>query len=707
MNKIPVILQLQQTECGLCCSNMIINYYGNKENIFNLRKEFEVGRDGLNLSQIKEIFKQRNFDSKIYKANLQGLMQLTLPAILLWENKHFVVLEKFSKKDVTIVDPAEGRKKVTLLEFENKFSDFVLEVKPSDDFQPSNIEKLKPWENIKKILLEKWFLCFLFIVITIISSIINIAIPMITQKIIDETLKGNIENQVISIIFLITCAFFLFLILSIIKGIIVVYLDIYISGKLLSNTFRHLINLSFKFFDLRSPGDLLYRMNTLIGMKDLLLNNVIPGLIQLIMVITIFTYLFFIAPILAILGLIFIFINFLILFITRPKISSSMDAEIVEQTKSQAKMAEILYSILFVKMSGAEDLFLNQWKKTYSLSLDKFKNRSLLQNWILQVTESIQRFSPIIILLVGVFLFIEGRMTLGEVIATQTIITMLFGQTSSIFTSYTQFVLATSYLYRVSDITQTPIEKEHKLAKPLFINGSVKMKNVSFAHTNLSKNVLNDISLDIDVGERIAIVGKSGSGKSTLAKLMVGLYSNYKGIIEIDDINLLHIEKKSLHSQLAIVPQDNILFNKTIEDNITMNIGNHNIEKVIKSAQMAKIDEEIQEMPMKYNTVISDMGMNLSGGQRQRISLARAIIQEPKILVLDEATSSLDQDNEKKIMERLKIMRCTTIIVAHRLTTIKDADRILVMDKGYIIEQGTHNELLSHKGHYYHLYKGE
>jgi ABC-type bacteriocin/lantibiotic exporter with double-glycine peptidase domain len=269
---------------------------------------------------------------------------------------------------------------------------------------------------------------------------------------------------------------------------------------------------------------------------------------------------------------------------------------------------------------------------------------------------------------------------------------------------WNSIVLTNAYLERIRDITDSEVEKNINSGEIKELKGDIKLKNVSFAYTVNSKEVIKNISMHIKPGQKIGIVGPSGSGKSTLSKILLGIYTPTKGKIYFDDLELDKYYKKSLRKQIGAVPQEISLFNKSILDNIRVSNKNISLDKVKKVAKIAQIYDEIEKMPMKYNTFISNMGMNLSGGQRQRIALARAILNNPKILVLDEATSSLDSINESNVSNYFKNIGCTRIVIAHRLSTIIDSDIIFAINNGEIVEFGTHKELMSKKGFYFNLY---
>lgn len=704
MKKVPVILQLQQTECGLCCVNMIMNFFGHKETIFNLRNQFEVGRDGLNLSQLKFILEKYKIKSKIYKANLKGLKKLKLPIIGLWEEKHFVIIERIKKNQIIIIDPAEGRKVISIEQFENSFSGIILKPEANSDFQPIKSNYENPWKKLLYLILQQKKVISVIVFFTFLILLINLAIPQLTQVIIDKSKMNEIDDLLKIIIIFATVIGISQAILTYLKGEMVIKLNVFLSEKMVTKVFFHLLKLPYKYFDFRSPGDLLYRLNSLMMIRDLISSSIIPGFVNICSVLVIFIYILSKSYEIALITIILTLINVMFLFITRKSIVSAIDNELITQSKSQSVMTEILFSILFVKISGAQNKIYNNWKNSYKQALLNFSKSSSIQNIINTVTSNFQLVSPLIILTSGMMLYQNNILSLGEVIAIQAISSTLFSQTNSTFSLYTQILSSISYLRRVNDILGTSQETEGSFKLDDF-KRNIVFKDYSFAYSNMSSNVLHNINLSIDKGEKVAFVGESGSGKSTLAKAIIGLYNSHQGTLEIDGIDINEINKNNLHKKISIVPQDNFLFNKTIFENITMNNNDKTEENVIEVAKLANIHEDIQKMPMKYNTVVNDMGFNLSGGQRQRIALARALISNPQILILDEATSSLDQKNEHDIMSNLHNLNCTVIIVAHRLSTIKNADKIYVLENGEIISSGEHEELIKKSQLYKTLYQ--
>ncbi|PFJ06661.1 ABC transporter [Bacillus cereus] len=699
--KVPYVEQLQQTECGLCCAAMILRYYKSYESLSTLRNLMEVGRDGLRLDQIKYLLEKVGFDSKAFKTPVQGLLEIGKPCILYWENNHFVVLEKTNKKYCYIVDPAVGRKKMTHTEVMEKFSGIVLIPQPNENFSPHK-KKENPFKilipNIKKN--KKLF--FIIFILSIFTYVATLLMPIAIQILTDSVIENKSIN--LSIILLFVVAFILNTITVYARGKYLIKIKAILERDLQSKTFKHLLNVPYKFFEVRAKGDILYRISSLEIIKDLLADKIIRGILDVGALVFMLSYMFLKSKILTSLALTLFLIYFVITYLLRSHIKELNLYEIVERSKLQKIQVETISSIFGIKVAASEGEIYYHWKKKLEDVLHRFTKQSNLGNIYSTFNQVAVLVSPLIILVFAMGQYINGNITIGESIAFYSITTMFFTSASSFFQTWNAFWIASNSIERLNDITDVPQEDMNVEKDCSQITGDIKLENVSFAYTANSENIIRDISLQIKSGQKIAIVGESGSGKSTLAKLLMGLYQPTKGMIYYDGLPLNGLNKKKLRKQMAIVPQEIQLLNKSIYENISMGNLNASAEEVKKAAEIAQISETIEEMPMKYDTLISDMGSNLSGGQRQRIALAKSILNKHSVVILDEATSSLDSLNELKISNYFKDIGCTCIIIAHRLSTIMNCDSIFVLDKGEIIEEGTHEELIKLNGKYSELY---
>lgn len=706
LNKVPYIEQMQQAECGICCLAMVLQYYKSRETLSEIREDLDVGRDGLKLSQMYSYAQRRNLYSKVFSCGINGLKELPLPAIIFWNEQHFVVLEKIGEKKITIVDPATGRVVMNYEDFAENYSNVVMIIVPTEEFQAKK-ERKPIWSGLLKDTILRKKLFYITALITSISYALQLLLTVIIQKLFDnEIIKSRMSGLGLYLglgIGVGAC----FSLITFIRKQTQIRLQIEIDRHLTEKTFDRMLKLPYQFFERRTNGDLLFRLNCLPVIRDLLSDNVMNGIIQSGFVIVILIYMAINSLTLMLISAGIFMVNGLFIMLMRKKIIEANQVQIIENTKLQSLQVETVQSIFNIKTAGIEDQFYSNWIKKYCKGMRAYQVKNKIFNIYTTILSLFQILGPFVVLLMGLIISDKGLMSMGQVIACYSLASTFFASAVALFHMWNDFAIATSYLDRVNDILQAEEERENADQIEISEVNSVEFKNVSMRYSKTTQPVLKSINLKINPGEKVAIVGKSGSGKSSLIKLILGLYEPSEGAIFVNGINLKNIKKVSYRRGISIVPQDIYLFNKSILENIRMNNSDISLEEVKKAASISQIDAEIEEMPMKYYTVVSNMGMNLSGGQRQRIALARAIVSKNKFMVLDEATSSLDNINEKKVSDYFAVNGCTQIVVAHRLSTIKDADRIIVMDNGEIKEEGTHKQLLSKNGIYAELYKNK
>lgn len=705
MKKVPYIEQMNQTECGLCCCLSILRYYGSKESLLDLRKTIECGRDGYSFGKIKKIFESRGIIANSYRVKkLEVLQKIRLPCIVFWSNDHFVVLYKITKKHMYIMNPARGYEKYRIGEFLEHFSNAIMVAEPKEDFKPRKSKVRSPWRKVFSLLLTNKMRIVFAVISAIISYIIMLQVPTLTSNIIDNAMNLCDLSNITYLAKILTALILFYLFMIMVRNTNIMIFNMIFCDKIEKQTFEHLLKLPYKFYDLRTSGDLLYRISSLSGFRELFTTQVVSGIVDIGTVCFILFFLLKKSFYLTVVVLLLSLFNVLFLLITKGPIARSINKEVVEQAEMQSVENECLITISSIKTAGIEEQIFENWYKHLKKVISCYKERYNLNNLYMAVTSTFQIFAPIVILLLGIQQYYNHNMTLGEVVAFESLASMLFATEVSIFSAYTQFVLASTYLGRVNDIWCEEEEKRYSRKIEIDMIGRIEIRNLSFAYSKDSIEVLHDINMKIESGQRIAIVGKSGSGKSTIGKVIAGLYSATKGNVYFDDIDINDIKKSSLCGQIGVVPQEVYLLNRSIRDNITMNNQDITEEEVINACKAVEIYDEIMQMPMGLNTIVSEMGLNLSGGQRQRIALAKVLLHKPKIVILDEATSALDTINEKSITNYLRYAGCTQIIVAHRLSTIIDAEQIYVLKDGSVVEQGTHNDLMDIKGEYYNLY---
>ncbi|WP_162300584.1 peptidase domain-containing ABC transporter [Anaerosacchariphilus polymeriproducens] len=702
--KVPFVAQTQKTECGLCCVCMINRYYKNYITMEELREKMEVGRDGSSFQQLVQLLNDYNLSTKNYRIPVKELYRIHLPAIVFWGNNHFIILEKVNqkKKRLTIVDPAIGRLKLQTDEFEEKYTEYVVVPLPTANFK-KNLHKTHSIKYILPYIFSNKVLYIKIISVSVLVYLFTLSLPIVIQKVIDGILNHNAFTNSDQLILLIIGLSILYFITSFWKNSLLIKLRTHLDKSLNTNIFEHLLNLPYKFFSVRSSGDIIYSLNSCLNIREIFANQFITAVINVGTAIAILAYVFTLSHLLGITAFLLFVLNIVLVSLTRPILADNSRSIKISQSIVQGVQMETIYSMLGVKMSAIEKDILLTWKQAYGKYLRKYIENEKVANYVYSLNSFLQFLSPTLLLMLGILLIEKGNISMGSIIAIYSLGNTFFSLSGSVIDLWTSFINSSVIFERLADIIKSE-EEDNRVHNNVLLNGTIELKNVSFRYTKDSAYVLKDINFKVKSGMKIAIVGKSGSGKSTLAKLLVGLFIPSEGDIFFNDTNFLALDRKKIRRQIGIVPQDITLFNDSIYDNIVMNRAGINLDDVKYACRIAHISEEIESMPMQYYTQISEMGLNLSGGQRQRIALARAIIGKPKILLLDEATSSLDNINEKMVSDEIKKMGTTQIIIAHRLSTIIDASVIVVLEAGKVVEIGKHDELIAKNGHYRKLY---
>lgn len=702
--KVPFIEQMQQTECGICCMAMISSYYKSYFSLYELREAAGNGRDGTSLHQMRELARNLGFKADWHKVNMKKLIHIQEPIILFWDHKHFVVLEKFKNGNFFIVDPSGGRKKLTENEFDKLFTGYILTCTPDESFKRRKQKSI--WKPFLKLLLDKPKLLINVVITAIVLQLFTLGIPMLIQRVIDKIIMPSREDL---LSFLIIGIVFLVLFqsgIALIRGSLLITLNNFLDKKMMTHFFKHLLKLPYNFFQLRSFGDLIFRANGLRSIRDILSSQLIMGALDIGLIIIILIYMINQSILMTAWVIIISLLSILLVFFSKSVLYQKNQDEITHATSVQSFQTELLYGIFGVKTAGTEKSMYNSWEKLFNKLLLAYREKGKTLNYITTVNNILKLSGPLVVLWIGAKLVFSGEITLGALIAFHALSTQFFNLTGSIVDTFNSFLLTDSYLRRVHDVLEA--QPEHMPKNPIYLKelqGEVTLENVYLKYNKHQEYILKNINLKIKPGQKVALIGKSGAGKSTLSRLILGLYEPTQGNVYYDGHHLLDIDKESFRKNIGVVPQDVSLFNRSIKDNIALHQPDASMEDIIEAAKIAKIHDEIMQMPMKYNTIISELGMNISGGQRQRLAIARALVHKPSILVLDEATSSLDHLNEKEIDNYLSSINCTRIVISHRLTSLINSDIIVVLDEGEIIESGNHEDLLRGNGFYSQYYR--
>ncbi|PKQ88122.1 ABC transporter [Paenibacillus sp. BGI2013] len=700
--KIPVKLQMNQYDCGPSCLHMLLAYHGYEADFTDLRERFAMlgnGRDGSSMLKMKEVAQTYHLKGIAKKAPVESLNNDFLPVICFWEDNHFVVLERIKTSGhFIIVDPALGRLVISTQEFAEKYSGIFLLVYPDEGFVPLSEKKISKVAYFKDLIRsnKKYFGWTVLLALGL--QLVSVAFPFLMQVSIDAATSGDgysLFPVLITSIVLLT----LFQIgFSYMKDMCIVRLQELLDSQLTTNFVSHMLKLPYQYFEIRSRGDLMLRINSNTTIREILSQKMISTLINLFLIVVTFTYIVIQSRLIAFTLLGVGLVQILVFVYTRSRFKKLTQTQIVAQSLAGSFMTEVLEGISTIKSLGIEERTGEKWRALFMRQLATVKEKAIFQTRVNTVTNTLSFMTPMLILLVGLYQIMQGNMTLGMLVSFQSLAALFLGPLNSLALMLNEFVMADALLDRIYDVIQAEESNKFKKKTPTLrdvkLNGDITIDQVSFRYTDYGEDVLKNINITIKAGQRVALVGKSGSGKSTLAKLLVGLYTPTQGNIYFDGVVVEELEQQDIRSQISIVLQDNFVFNNTVYDNIRLHAEGSTLEDVMFAAKLADIHDDIEKMPMKYNTLISEAGSNLSGGQKQRVALARALVSRPKVLLLDEATSALDTVTEATIAHNLNMLKCTQIIIAHRLSTIRSADTIYVLDQGVLVDAGTHDELI-------------
>lgn len=696
-------LQLNAVECGAACLAMILSYYGRQTQVSECREFIGVDRDGVTAETIVQAARHYGLRVKAYSVqSLHDFRYVPLPAIAHWNFQHFVVVERWTPQRIDIIDPGSGRCRLTATEFAAAFTGVVMTLEPGNQFTAQSQQPLMRWQDyLGQYLLHTPGLWLQIVATSLLLQGLGLALPILTQLLIDRVLPLQLTSMMPILAIGMVILLLTQLIASYLRGALLIYLQARIDIKMMLGFFEHLLTLPFRFFEQRTTGDLLMRISSNAIIRETLtsqtLSIVLDGLFVLGYLLVLLVQSPWFGGLVLFLGL----LQVGVIWGTTRSMHDLTQRDLWAQAESQGYLVEVLSGIQTLKACGAEDRAFDHWSTLFYKQLNVSLQRNHLATIVDTAMLCLRTLSPLILLWLGAQLVLSHMMSLGMMLALNAIAAAFLMPLSSLISNAQRLQLVGAHLDRLQDVWTAQPEQdcqEGQLAPPL--TGQIELKQVSFRYNPQAPWVLQGISITIQPGQKIALVGRSGSGKSTLAKLLLGLYVPTSGEILYDGIPLAELNWRSLRRQFGVVLQEPFLFSGSIRHNIAVNHPNLPLAQVQQSAQLAMLHDEILRLPMGYETRVAEGGTGLSGGQRQRLAIARAIAHQPAILLLDEATSHLDGLTESWVEQNLSQLTCTRIVIAHRLSTIRNADLILVIDQGAIVEQGTHRQLLAQQGHY-------
>jgi ATP-binding cassette, subfamily B, bacterial len=707
--KIEVIRQMEVADCGAACLAMVLAYYGKRIPLDEVRQVTGGGRSGLDAHLLLQAARWFGLEGQGAAFDLDHLPRLQTGAILHWKFTHFIVFERCSRKGVWVVDPEWGRRHIPYREFSQSFTGIGLILTPGPAFQPTaaSANRPSPWRHVKQMVRFPGMLSKIFVT-SILIQLFSMGLPLLTGALVDQIIpQGDVRLLYYFGIGLVAMTLFHFL-GSMVRSHLLLYLRTHVDHKMTVRFLTHLTQLPYMVIQARSSGDLLARVNSNTKIRDMLTTGVLSGLLDgvtvgLYLVLLLLTNPF-ICGIAVGLGLLQACI--FLLFRHRYLVLNTQGLE--AQAKSQGFLVQVLSGLETLKSTGAEQRAVGQWTDLFVQELHAALRKDQLGATMDALLTALRVGSPLVILFVGGIQVLNGSASLGAMLGQCALAGSYLVSLSGLLSTAVQVQQIYGFLDRINDILDKPEEQEGEKYTPIpRLQGQVVLENVSFQYSPVSASAVKNVSVRIEPGEFIAIVGPSGSGKSTLAALLAGLYEPSSGTILYDGYDFRKLDLKWVRGQIGVVPQHPYLFGISIRENLALADLEAPPERIKLAAELANIHEDIMAMPMKYATILGEDGASLSGGQRQRLALARALVNDPVILMLDEATSALDTVTERRVQEALSKLECTKIIIAQRLSTIMEADRIFVMNGGRIVEQGKHHDLLRTGGVYSELVRAQ
>ena len=712
--RVPVIIQREALECGASSLGMVLAYFGKWVTPEQLRLDCGVGRDGSSAKNIIKAARNYGLEAKAFRTEPEELKKRgVFPCILHWNFVHFVVLCGFRGRKAILNDPERGRIAVDWEEFDRSFTGICLTFRPGENFVPDG--KRRSVVKFAKQRLHRMGGAFTFIALTsLIASVIGILTPAFTSMFADYLLTGEYDDLLLPFIIALSIVFAVQFVTALIQKWRLTALESKLSSVANASFMWHVLRLPVEFFSQRMAGDISARQSKNESIAYSLIQQLAPLFFNLIMLVVYLAIMINYSLILTLIGVASIVLNmFVSLLVSRKRVNITKvqvrgEGNLSGQTISGIEMIET------IKSSGAENGFFEKWagyQATVNTSSVKF---SKLNSYLGSLPSIISTLADVAILITGIWLIIDGQFTSGALLAFQGFMTSFSTPVNDLIGVGQSVQEMRTDMDDIEDIMNYPTDVPDRIENEIVegesynkLSGHIVMKDVTFGYSRLDPPLIEHFDLTLEPGKSVAFVGPSGCGKSTLSKLLTGLYKPWSGEILYDGKPRAEINRAVFTGSIAVVDQDIILFNDTIANNIKMWDSSIEDFEMIMAARDAQLHESIMQRDGGYNHVILDGCKDFSGGERQRMEIARVLAQDPTVIVMDEATSALDAKTEFDVTNAIKQRGVTTVIVAHRISAIRDCDEIVVMDGGKVVERGTHAELMQKNGLYARLITSE
>ena len=703
MKKVPMVMQMEAVECGAASLSMILAYYGKWLPLEQVREACSVSRDGSSMKNILLAAKMYGLEPSAYKVSAEDLSGME-PAIIHWNFEHFVVFKGMRKGKAYLNDPGIGPVEIPMDEFRRSFTGVAMTFELTDRFQPSG-RPTSIFSYIKHNLSganEAFWLTFIF---TLLLAVVTLTLPLLTRVFFDEILSGRNAQWA-------TVFFCLMATLALFNFIVTLWNQRYskrIAGQLALrgniSYLRHLLRLPMNFFAMRYVGDLQQRQRLNETITHSLVEVLAPQAINVMLLVLYFILMLSYNYVLTLIGVAAALVNLAVVHHYAGQRLNMVRSTQQSMGKYYSATVSCLENIESIKAAGAEEGFFQYWSGLWSRMFNKQREMRIQQSEMSLLPTLTSNLLTMAVLLVGAWYILQGDLSVGMLMAFQGFMTAFMAPVEKIVNAGQQLLEMRSQIERVDDVMKYPEDQhadgEHSEEGKLL--GELELRDVTFGYNRTQPPLIDHFNLHLRAGESVAFVGSSGCGKSTLAKLISGLYKPWSGEILFDGRPIESISSDELTNSIAVVDQNIVLFDDTLSQNIRM--WDQSIEDfaILMACSDAQVHSDIMNRPEGLATKVVRGGKNFSGGQCQRFEIATALAREPMILIMDEATSALDPTTEDLVMRHIREMGITQIVVAHRLSTIRDCDQIIVMEAGHVVQQGTHEQLMQQDGLYRQL----
>ena len=718
--RVPTVLQMEETECGAASLGMVLAQSGRLVPLEELREACGVSRDGSNAAMMLKAARGYGMTAKGYRRPFARLAEGDLlPQILFWRYAHWVVLEGYGKDCLYINDPAEGRLAVSIADAERLYSGVALHATPGPDFVRGG--EHRSWIRDLATRMRPSKLGFLLAAVAGLFLVVpGVMLPMFTTVFVNTILNAQTGLNAASFI---TAVFLVSLLIGVLTLVQHWFLARLQTRLTVSGSFRlvdHLLRLPVQYFTQRFPGVVVSRLDQIDGITRLLAGPLVTAGVATVGLVVYAVVMIAYSPLLAALAVVASLINVVALWWVSRRRDAANQLQLRETTRLAGLGMSTVSNIEAIKTSGAEDSAFERWAGFQARSLLASQQMGQLTNGLAVVPTTLASLISVLVLSIGGVAVMSGTLSLGILVGFQALMAAFLAPIGQLVGLAQQAQTAQGQLMQVNDVLNSKVDDQ--LAEPnepvvpaasggdpmaARLSGAVELRNIEFGYTRVGAPLISDFSLSVAPGSRVALVGASGSGKSTIVKLILGLYEPWHGEVLFDGRPRRGWDRAQVTRSVSFVDQRIMLFDGTVRDNLTLWDDSVGQDELITAAQDACIHEDIVSRTGGYASTVQGAGRNFSGGQRQRLEIARALVLDPSILVLDEATSALDTETERRIDRNLRRRGATCVIVAHRLSTIRDCDEIIVLNAGQIVQRGTHDQLLAEGGRYADLVEAE